>query len=72
MPQILHISLRLGSLAGRAGTILRDVTGGAALNGRDRFTVFPGVITVKLLPIPVLMVINDPGELIDLELLIPG
>ena len=52
--------------------IFRDVTGGAALNRRDRFTVFLGVITVEILPIPVLMVINNPWKLVDPELLVLG
>jgi hypothetical protein len=42
------------------------------LNGLDRFTVPAGVIVVKILPIPFLMVIDDLRKLIHFELLVLG
>jgi hypothetical protein len=42
------------------------------LYGFDRLTVLPGVIAVEILPVPILMVIDDLRKLIDFELLILG
>ena len=69
---VVAIQVRLGSLTGRAGTILRNVAFGTALHRSDRLSVFPCVVTVKSLPVPVLVMVNDLWQLVHLELLVLG
>ena len=38
----------------------------------DRFPVLSCIVLVEILPVPVLLVIDDFGELVHLELLVPG
>jgi hypothetical protein len=54
------------------GAILRNVALGASPHGFDRLSVFPCVVTVEILPVPVLMMVDNLRELIDLEPLILG
>ena len=69
---VVTIQVRLGSLAGRAGAFFRDVAFGTALYGFDWFAILPGIVAVEILPVPVLMMINDLWKLIHLELLVLG
>jgi len=69
---VIAVQVRLGSLAGRTGAILRNVALGASPHGFDRLSVFPCVVTVEILPVPVLMMVDNLRELIDLEPLILG
>ena len=67
---VVSVKKRLRGFAGWAGTILRDVVFRATIHRFDGLAILPGVIAVKILPIPILTMIDDLGELIHLELLI--
>jgi hypothetical protein len=59
----------LRSFASRTGAVFRDVTIEAALHGYDQLSVLSGVIAVEVLPVPILVMIDDPWKLIHLEFL---
>ena len=59
-------------IAGRAGTFFRDIAFRAAADRLDRFSVLPGIVLVEIHPVPLLVMVDDPGELIHLELLVLG
>ena len=67
---VVAVEIGLWSFAGRAGAVFWDVTLRAAADRHDRFAISPGIVAVKILIIPVLMVMNDLWELIHLELLV--
>ena len=69
---VVTVQVRLRSLTGRAGTFFRNVAFGTALYRSDRLSVFPCVVTVKILPVPVLVMVNDLWQLVHLELLVLG
>jgi hypothetical protein len=67
---VVAVEIGLWSFAGRAGAVFWDVTLRATADRHDRFAISPGIVAVKILIIPVLMVMNDLWELIHLELLV--
>jgi hypothetical protein len=67
---VVAIQVKLRSFAGGAGTILWDVADRTAAYGSDGFTVFPRVVAVEILPVPVLVMVDDLWQLIHLELLV--
>ena len=62
----------MGCFTGRAGAFFGDIALRAAADGLNRFSVFPGIVFIEILPIPVLEVIDNLRELIHLEFLILG
>lgn len=58
---IIPVKIRLGSLAGRAGTFFRDVGFGAALYRFNRFTILPDIVVIQIVPVPILVMIDDLG-----------
>ena len=60
----------MGCFAGRAGAFFGDIALRAAADRLNRFSVFPGIVFIEILPVPVLLVIDDPVNLIYLELLL--
>ena len=69
---VVAVQIRLRSFAGRTGAFLWDIAIRPALYRSDRFSVFPCVVTVEILPVPVLVMVDDLWQLIHLKLLILG
>ncbi len=67
---VVTVQIRVRGLTAWAGTLFGDIARRATLYRVDRLAVLPGVIAVKILPVPVLLPENDPWELIHLELLV--
>jgi len=67
---VVTIQERLRCIAGRAGAILRDITHRAAADRLNRFSVLPRVVAVKILPVPVLLMIDNLWKMIHFELLV--
>ena len=57
-------------MAGRTGAAFRYVALLSSADRADRLSVFPGVIAVQILPVPVLMMEYDLRQTVALELLI--
>ena len=62
----------MGCFAGRTGAFFGDIARRAAADRLNRFSVFPGIVFIEILPVPVLVVIDDLRKLIYLELLVLG
>ena len=56
--------------AGRTYTVIRDFNFRTTPYRLYRFAIFPGIIRVKILPVPGLLMIYDLWKLVDLEFLI--
>jgi len=69
---VVAVEIGLWSITGGTGTILRDIAHRAALNGFNRLTILPGIVGIEILPVPVLVMVDDLRELIHLELLVLG
>jgi hypothetical protein len=69
---VVAIQERLGCIACRAGTFFRDIALRAASDRLNRFSVLPDIVLVKILPVPLLVMVDNPGESIHLELLVLG
>ena len=69
---VVAVEIGLWSITGGTGTILRDIAHRAALNGFNRLTILPGIVGIEILPVPVLVMVDDFRELIHLELLVLG
>ena len=59
-----------GSIAGRTGAIIRDITFGSAEHRLYSFTITFFVVRNEVIPFPVLFVGNDTGKFIYFEFLI--
>ena len=59
-----------GSIAGRTGTIVRDITFGSAKHRLYGFAVTFFIVRNEVIPFPVLFVGNDTRKFINLKLLI--
>ena len=57
-------------MTGWAGTVFRNVTVLTSVYRLNRLAILPGIVTVQILPVPILMVVNDFGKIIDFEFLI--
>ena len=62
----------MGCFADRACAFFGDIARRAAADRLNRFSVFPEIVCIEILPVPVLLVIDNPGKLIYLELLVLG
>ena len=62
----------MGCFTGRAGVFFRDIALRAAADRLNRFSVFPGIVFIDILPVPVMVVIDDLWKLIYIELLVLG
>lgn len=69
---VVFVKKRLRSLAGRARAVIGDVAPGTAANGFDGLTVPLFIVVVEILPVPILVMVNNFGKLINLKLLIFG
>jgi hypothetical protein len=69
---VVFVKKRLRSLAGRARAVIGDVAPGTAANGFDGLTVPLFIVVVEVLPVPILVMVNNFGKLINLKLLIFG
>ena len=50
----------------------RDIAFGTAADRFNSLTITLGIVTVEILPVPILVIVDDPWKLINLELLILG
>ena len=69
---VVTVQVRLRRFAGGAGAMLRDIALRAAADRLNGFSVFPRVVAIEILPVPILVMVDDPGKLVHLEFLIPG
>ena len=59
---VIAIQERLRCIAGRAGTFFRDIALRAAADRLNRFSVLPGIVLIDILPVPLLVMVDDPGD----------
>ena len=62
----------MGCLASRACAFFGDIARRAAADRLNRFSVFPEIVCIEILPVPVLMMVDNLWKLIHLELLVLG
>jgi len=59
---VVLVKVDHGSAAAGTADILRDVTGGAAFDGRKLFAILPTVVSKEILPLPILRSRTDIAE----------